>query len=609
MQAVILAAGMGNRLGKYTSNNTKCMLSINGQTLIERALDAIDAAGIRKCVIVVGYKKDNLTTFLGNKYRNVEIIYVNNDIYNKTNNIYSLYLAKDFLLSDDTLLLESDLIFEKSLIAGMIADPEPTIAAVAKYESWMDGTVVQLAENNIITSFIPKKIFNYDEKETYYKTVNIYKFSKEFLRDTYVPFLEAYSHAMGNNEYYEQVLRVITTLDKQELKAFILTRQKWYEIDDVQDKNIAEIIFSSSPGERLDRIQKSYGGYWRFPHLLDFCYLVNPYFPTRQMHSEIKAYFAELLASYPSGLNIQNMLAGKLYNIDEDSILAGNGAAELIRALAPGLKGSVGVTYPTFNEYPESFIGNEIIPFIPQNFSYTCQDLLDFSSRYDTLLLINPDNPSGNCIPAKDITALLEKLKKQNKKLILDESFIDFSGFEENQSLLKQEMLDRFPNLVVIRSLSKSYGIPGLRLGVLASGDRELIKETRSRLSIWNINSFGEYFLQIIGKYLKDYRLSCTEIARERIRFKAQIEETGLVAVYPSEANYLLCRCTDGVTARELAEYLLEYHDIFIKDLTGKKGISGAAYLRFAVRGRADNDKLVEKLRLFYKERRSAEKT
>jgi histidinol-phosphate/aromatic aminotransferase/cobyric acid decarboxylase-like protein/choline kinase len=603
MQAVILAAGMGNRLGKYTSNNTKCMLAINGLTLIERALDALDTAGIKKCVIVVGYKKDNVIAFLGNKYKNIELFYVSNDIYNKTNNIYSLYLARDFLLSDDTLLLESDLIFEKSIIAGMIADPNPTIAAVAKYESWMDGTVVQLAENNSIANFIPKKTFNYDEKETYYKTVNVYKFSKEFLRDTYVPFLEAYSHAMGNNEYYEQVLRVITTLDKQELKAFILTGQKWYEIDDVQDKNIAEIIFSSSPGERLDKIQKSYGGYWRFPHLLDFCYLVNPYFPTRQMYNEIKAYFAELLASYPSGLNIQNMLAGKLYAVEEDSILAGNGAAELIRALAPVLQGSIGVIYPTFNEYPESFTGNEIIPLIPRDFTYTCQDLLDHSSRCDIILLINPDNPSGNCIPAKDIIVLLENMKNQNKKLILDESFIDFCDFEENQSLLNQEILDRFPNLVVIRSLSKSYGVPGLRLGVLGSGNRELIKKIRSRLPIWNINSFGEYFLQIIGKYIKDYRLSCAEIARERTHFKTELEKTGLVTVYPSEANYLLCRCNNGVTARELTEYLLEHHDIFIKDLTGKKGIPGNSYIRLAVRDMTDNDKLAEKLSVFCRER------
>jgi choline kinase len=145
MQAIILAAGMGNRLGRYTKNNTKCMLPINGKTLAERALDALDEAGITKCVFVVGYKKENVTAFLGNRYKNVEIIYVANDVYDKTNNIYSLYLAKDYLLADDTLLLESDLIFENRLIGDMLACPEPNIAAVARFEAWMDGTVVQLS--------------------------------------------------------------------------------------------------------------------------------------------------------------------------------------------------------------------------------------------------------------------------------------------------------------------------------------------------------------------------------------------------------------------------------------------------------------------------------
>ena len=165
---------MGNRLGKYTKDNTKCMLPINGKRLIERALDALDTAWIRECIIVVGYQKANLMAFLGNRYKNINIRYVPNDVYDKTNNIYSLYLAKSFLLEDDTLLLESDLIFEEKLIADMLQSPEPTIAAVAAYESWMDGTVVQLAENNVISNFIPKKFFNYDEKGSYYKTVNIY---------------------------------------------------------------------------------------------------------------------------------------------------------------------------------------------------------------------------------------------------------------------------------------------------------------------------------------------------------------------------------------------------------------------------------------------------
>jgi histidinol-phosphate/aromatic aminotransferase/cobyric acid decarboxylase-like protein/choline kinase len=593
LQALILAAGMGNRLGKYTQNNTKCMLDINGKKLIERALDAIDESGIKKCILVVGYKKENLINFLGTRYRNIDIIYVANDIYYKTNNIYSLYLAKDFLLQDDTVLLESDLIFENKLIADILNCPEATVAAVAKYEAWMDGTVVQLADNNVIANFIPKKFFNYDDKETYYKTVNIYKFSRDFSRSTYVPFLEAYSQAMGTNEYYEQVLRVIATLDKNELKAFILDCQKWYEIDDVQDKTIAETIFSSSRSEYVSRVQRSYGGYWRFPRMLDFCYLVNPYFPPAQMQNEMKAYFTDLIGSYPSGLNTQNLLAAKLFNIDEETILTGNGASELIRALQPLLRGTIGITYPTFNEYPESFCRNEQIAFIPDDFNYTRDDLITFAEKCDNLLLINPDNPSGNFIPLPDVIELADLLRRKNKRLILDESFADFADTGENQTFIKADLLSKYQNCIVIKSLSKSYGVPGIRLGVLASGDRELLKEIRTHLSIWNINSFGEYFLQIIGKHLKNYQHSCGEIAKERERFRTKLLETGLMRVYPSQANYFLCKLNDSMkakTARELTEYLLASHNIFIKDLTGKKGIPGGGFIRIAIRGKDDND-------------------
>jgi len=604
MQAIILAAGMGNRLGKYTKNNTKCMLSINDKTLAERALEALNEAGIRKCIFVVGYKKENVIAFLGNRYKNVEIIYVSNDIYDKTNNIYSLYLAKDYLLQDDTLLLESDLIFENRLISDMLADSEPTIAAVARFESWMDGTVVQLTENKEIAAFIPKKLFTFNEKDTYYKTVNIYKFSRNFSQNTYVPFLEAYSRTMGNNEYYEQVLRVIATLDKCELKAFVLNGQKWYEIDDAQDKNIAETIFCDSPKEKLKRIQNTYGGYWRYPSMLDFCYLVNPYFPSPQMLAEFKAYFSDLLSSYPSGQNTQNLLGGKLFNVDETQILIGNGAAELIRALCAVVNGKIGIIYPTFNEYAESFMAvnsngrsvNEIIQFIPDDFSYTVDDLKTLSKNCDAVLLINPDNPSGNFIPRGDVINLAASLKQQGKKLILDESFIDFADAEKVPSLLCQDILNEYQNVIIIKSLSKSYGIPGIRLGALACGNEELIKQIRKNLSIWNINSFGEYFLQIIGKYQKEYRISCEKIVVERTRFKALLDEIKSLHVFPSQANYFLCKLR-GISASELTERLLDKHGIFIKDLTGKTGISDNSFIRIAVRDKDDNNKLVSCLK------------
>jgi histidinol-phosphate/aromatic aminotransferase/cobyric acid decarboxylase-like protein len=401
---------------------------------------------------------------------------------------------------------------------------------------------------------------------------------------------------MGNNEYYEQVLRVITTLDNCELKAFILNGHKWYEIDDIQDKNIAETIFSATAKERLSRIQSAYGGYWRFPGMLDFCYLVNPCFPTAHMYSELKAYFTDLISSYPSGLNTQNLLAAKLFNIDEKHILAGNGAAELIRGLSSALKGPVGVTYPTFNEYPESFASEEIVSFIPSDFSYTKDDILEFSKKCSTLILINPDNPSGNYIAQSDVLEIAADFKSKGKTLILDESFADFSDADENPSLISENIIEEYPNLIVIKSLSKSYGIPGIRLGVLACSDESLIKKVRAHLSIWNINSFGEYFMQIIGKYRKEYRYSCEEIAAERKRFGKLLEQTGILRVYPSQANYFLCKITAKYTAAELAELLLDKYDIFIKDLTGKKGIPGNSFIRLAVRNSRDNDILAKTL-------------
>ncbi|MDR1319583.1 MAG: aminotransferase class I/II-fold pyridoxal phosphate-dependent enzyme, partial [Treponema sp.] len=398
------------------------------------------------------------------------------------------------------------------------------------------------------------------------------------------------------NEYYEQVLRVIAALDTNELKAFVLTNQKWYEIDDAQDKAIAETIFAGNESGRLSRVQSSYGGYWRYPAMLDYCYLVNPYFPGPQLISEMKAYFAELLSQYPSGLSVQNLLSAKLFNLEEDSVLTGNGAAELIRALAPAVNGTVGVVYPTFNEYAESFRGKKIISFTPKDFSYTADDVIRFSAECDALVLINPDNPSGNCIKKDDALVLAEYFKKNNKTLVLDESFVDFCDAEECKSLLAQDVLNRYPGLIIVKSLSKSYGVPGLRLGVLACGNRELIAGVRKNIPIWNINSFAEYFLQIIGKYQKDYAASCKKIAAERRRFKAELEKTGLLSVYPSQANYFLCRITNGASARALTEKLLAEHNIFIKDLSGKNGIPDEFFIRLAIRGREDNDRLIRAL-------------
>lgn len=602
MQAIILAAGMGRRLGEYTRDNTKCMLPVNGERLIDRVLGQLSQLGLSRVVIVVGYKGQNLIDYIGHRYDDhLKIEYVNNPVYDKTNNIYSLSLAKDKLQEDDTLLIESDLIFDDSLFRMILDNPYPNLALVDKYETWMDGTMVRIDEDNNIVNFIPKKAFKYKDVDSYYKTVNIYKFSREFSQNKYVPFLDAYSKALGNNEYYEQVLRVITLIDNAELKALPITNgAKWYEIDDVQDLDIAETLFADKD-EFMYRYNMRFGGHWRFPKLLDFCYLVNPYFPTAHMKDELRANFDILLSEYPSGMYVNSLIAAKYFDIRQEYTVVGNGAAELIKSLMERVEGRIGVVYPTFQEYPNRKEQTEIIGFTPDNddLTYTADDLIRFyaDKKLSTLLLINPDNPSGNFIPIVDVLRLATWCKERGIFFVVDESFVDFSEDFRNNSLLHNEILQAYPNLAVMKSISKSYGVPGLRLGILASSDEELINWMKHDVSIWNINSFAEFYMQIFGKYQKDYDRACQKFIAERERFMARLTDIPFLRVIPSQANYFLCQITEKYTSEELTRRLLMDFNILIKDCDNKDGLKNKNYVRIAVRDQKDNDTLVDALK------------
>lgn len=598
MQAIILAAGMGKRLGELTKGNTKCMVKVNGTPLIDRVMSQLSQQPLEKVIIVVGYKGQELKEYLGQEYNGMPIQYIENPIYDKTNNIYSLSLAKEEMQQDDTLLIESDLIFEDNLFHLIINNPYPNLALVAKYETWMDGTMVRIDEDNNIINFIPKKAFKYSDVDSYYKTVNIYKFSKEFSTTHYIPFLEAYTRALGDNEYYEQVLRVITLLDKCELKALPLNGEKWYEIDDVQDLDIAETIFAEGEN-KLARYQKRFGGYWRFPSLLDFCYLVNPYFPSQRMKEEMKANFDTLLTEYPSGMGVNSLLISKYFGIKQEYACVGNGAAELIKSLMEYLPGHIGVIYPTFEEYPNRRDSQNVIIYTPNNhdFSYTAEDLITFyaDKQIQTLLIVNPDNPSGNFIPLKDLLELIQWTQERNIRLIIDESFVDFAEEGLESTLLSNKYLETYPHMVVMKSISKSYGVPGLRLGIMATSDMALINYAKKNVAIWNINSFAEFYMQIYGKYENDYKKACIKFLDERNRFYKSLQKIDFLRVIPSQANYFLCEVTDKYTSTELTKLLLE-KNILIKDCSTKKAFNAKNYIRIAIRDKKDNLALLKTL-------------
>lgn len=600
MQAIILAAGMGRRLGELTKNNTKCMVEVNGVTLIDRMLIQLSKLSLNRVVVVVGYEGKKLIDYIGTRYdAQMNIEYVENPIYDKTNNIYSLALAKEYLKGDDTLLIESDLIVDDGLYNLILNDPYPNLALVAKYQTWMDGTMVKIDDENNIVNFIPKKAFDYGDVDSYYKTVNIYKFSKDFSTKKYIPFLDAYTKALGNNEYYEQVLRVITFLDHSDLKALPISDERWYEIDDIQDRDIAEALFAEGE-ERLNKYMKRFGGYWRFPGLLDYCYLVNPYYPSSRLMNEIRANFNALLTQYPSGMYVNSLIAGKCFGVRQEYIVPGNGAAELIKSLMELLPGKVGVTYPTFEEYPNRREKEMLDIFAPDNedFHYTVDDLIGYYSTHpvNSILLINPDNPSGNFIPKLDVLALADWCEQRSVKLIVDESFVDFSTGYKNNTLLSNQILDCHPNLIVVKSISKSYGVPGLRLGILASSDTRLIDTIKKDVSIWNLNSFAEFYMQIFSKYESDYHKACDKFAIERDRFRNELEKIPYLRVVPSEANYFLCEVLPPYTSHRLAVKLLNEHNILIKDCSTKKAFKERNFIRLAIRNKADNDRMLQSL-------------
>lgn len=596
---------MGKRLGELTKNNTKCMVEVNGVRLIDRTLNQLSRLELTRVVIVVGYEGQKLIDYIGDRYSDrLKIEYVENPVYDKTNNIYSLALAKEHLQEEDTILIESDLIFDDNMFSLIIDNPYPNLALVAKYETWMDGTMVRISEDNDILNFVPKAAFRYEDVDKYYKTVNIYKFSKEFSRTKYVPFLTAYTTAVGNNEYYENVLSIITFLNKKELKALPIGNEKWYEIDDKQDLDIAEALFADEK-DILRKYYGRFGGYWRFPKMLDFCYLVNPYFRSSKIIDEMQANFRTLIAEYPSGMKVNTLLASKCWGVKEDYIVPGNGAAELIKALMELLPGTLGITRPTFEEYPNRRDENTLVTFVPGNdeFRYSAQDLIDYFSvnRADNILLINPDNPSGNFIPREDVLKLAGWCESEGIRLIVDESFVDFSiGWREN-TLLHDSILDTYPHMIVIKSISKSYGVPGIRLGILCSADVEIISRIKKMVSIWNLNSFCEFFMQIFTKYEKDYHVACDKFIVARDSFESELRKIDFLRVIPSQANYFLVEVLPPFTAKELVFRMLKDHNILMRDCSGKGGFDGKQYMRIAVRNNQDNSRLIEALKSLLK--------
>lgn len=599
MQSIILAAGLGSRLGELTKECTKCMVKINGITLIERMLRQLDRYGMDRIIIVTGYKGDILKDYVQNLGINTPVVFVDNSDYRHTNNIYSLWLTREFLEEMDSLVLESDMIFEDRVIEKMLAVDNGCGTFVARPRPWMDGSIVKLDKDNNIVYFVDDEEVKRIDPSYYHKIVSIYKFKKRYVSEKYMTYLNEYVKKNKDNNLYESLLKVIDLDVEKKIPAEILDEEQWYEINDIQDMDIAESMFADG-NEKVRKYLQRYGGYWRYPAMRDFCYLVNPYFPNERFMNEMKSNFDVLVREYPSGMAVNSLLAGHFFGVRTENICVGNGTAELIKSLMENISGNIGMVYPTFEEYPHRKKDVEVIPYyvVDKDFDYSVDDIMSYYEGKDisAIVLVNPDNPSGHFISKKDILRLEDWCRGNGRKLIVDESFIDFVEDDEWHTLLDMEVLLNHPSLIVLKSISKSFGVAGLRLGVIATADTDLIAFMKKDVAIWNINSFAEYYLQIIEKYRDDYYEAMEKFKEVRRRYLDKLSKIKGFKVYPSQANYVMCHIENSVTSTELADILLNRYNVLIKNLASKEGLNKGNYVRLSVKSDEENDYIVNAL-------------
>jgi len=299
MKAIILAAGYGNRMQPLTKNTHKTLLKINGVPIISKIIDGLIENDVTDIIVGTGYKAKQLITYLKDNYKNVSFTFINNPRYRETNNIYSLALIFESInINDDILLIESDLIYEKNVIKKIINSEYLNAALVDKYKSGMDGTVVTISDDNVITNIIPPHLqdsnFNFSNK---YKTLNIYKFSERFCNKIFKKLLTYYSRIINDNSYYELVLGVLIYMQSEKINAILINNEKWAEVDDPNDLNVAEFIFSDK--NKVKILTDAFGGYWNYD-IIDYCFIRNMYFPNSSIISEMKNNFNKLLYNYGS---------------------------------------------------------------------------------------------------------------------------------------------------------------------------------------------------------------------------------------------------------------------------------------------------------------------
>ncbi len=596
-RAVILTAGMGSRLAPLTLETPKCLTEINGQPILFRALRALASQGLSEAVIVVGHHADKVRGRVGSRRFGLDISYVDAPRYMTTNNIRSLWDARDFC-DEDILLLEGDVVFDEIVLTELLQQPG-NAAAVVPYQRELSGTVVRLDQSGRVTEFVLAA----DQDQDFcikgaFKTANIYLLRGEMMRSHFLPQLGMNVQSGEVDKYYESVLGdLVANQSLVDLVAVDISAHRWSEVDDHHDLAASRFQFLDRHAQ-FDQIQHLHGSYWRYG-FVDHSYLYNLHFPTDEMLAGFRHDLANIVTNYPVGQQEIVRLLSTWTGADPDHLVVANGGAELIKILGEIMVGRMTIPVPGFNEYENVLAPEQLNRFAldPETFELDVKAFGDsaIESQSKVALIVTPNNPTALSVSRSDLLQLARRLEPHGCKLIVDESFVEFSRVGPAASV--ESVVKDHPNLVVLKSMSKVLGIAGIRLGYLLTSDAEFLERFRQKIPIWNINGLAEAFLRSVSGYRDEFVLSCDLVRNTCRDFYEQLTMIeGLEPIEP-DANFVFCKITTpGVTGAQLARDIYVDHGILIKDCTSKSMPNADVYLRIASRTATDNRRLLRAL-------------
>ena len=353
----------------------------------------------------------------------------------------------------------------------------------------------------------------------------------------------------------------------------------------------------ATPQERYDFVSSQHGGYWRHD-FIDHNYLYNLYFPPEEFFTHLTRQIHQLVLNYPIAQKDLAGLVGDLIDQPLERVVVGNGAAELIKIIA-GMGRKIIVPVPSFNEYANAAPAGTVVEFAIEAPSFQL-DVDKFAAeaircQAGLAVVVSPNNPTSLLVPKVELIRLLKKLADHDCMLIVDESFIDFAGNCDQETLATE--LDQYPNLAIFKSMSKAYGICGIRIGYMLTANSEFAAQVRQGLHSWNINGFAEEFLRLAPQYRQQFRESCNKVKADRDHFYELLQTIPAMTVYRPDANYIFCRLPDHApSGPQVTEALFLQHNIYIKHCQGKTMAESDRYLRIASRTQAENKRLVKAL-------------